>query len=177
MVKVNLQMFGGRGSGSGMTSSSTSGGGSARSRYDAAEADRARLAAISPSERTPEQRQQLNEAIDRGTNAAYDIISGMSDAQIQKAADNYIKYEVEHPADTNTGMRQWIHRISGTKKDGSPTKSALDNAKGESWSVINRRSGMGLTTKAYSYMDHPSETDRISRAIVRAASKYRNRFD
>ena len=173
---------GGRGSGSNMSgggrgaSSAISEGGSARSQYDAAEADRARLAAIRPSERTPEQHQQLTDAINRQTDAAYRMISEMSDSQIQRAADNYIKDSVERPTSTDTVMRQWIRSISNTKKDGSPTKTALENAKNESWGVINSTKGLGLSTSAYSDMDHSAETERIGRAIVKSASKYRNRF-
>lgn len=181
MIKIDLQKFGGRGGGSrmggGRSAATSAGGSSARSEYDAAERDRERLAAIRPSERTPEQHQQLDDALNRQTNAAYRIISEMSDSQIQRAADNYMKYEVEHPTDTNAAMRQWVRRISGTKKDGSPTKSALDNARSETWDVINHIHGMGLGTRAYSDMNHPTETDRIANALVRAASRYRNRFD
>ena len=169
--------MGGRGSKSGMTSSSR-GSDSARSQYEAAERDRERLASIDPSKRTPEEREELRQAFQRRDDAAYSIISEMSDSAIQRAADKYVKDEVEFEDVSRTEMRKWIHGISGTKKDGTPTATAMKNAENGVWSVINsNKYGINLSTSGYSYLHYPEQTRRISRAIVKAAVKYRTRFD
>lgn len=171
-MKINLQLFGGRGSSSGVSK-----GGSARERYEQAVRERERLANIRPSERTPEQHQQIDAAMRRETEAAYGVISEMSDSQIQRAADNYIRHRVENPAESNANMRRWIHSISSTKRDGSPTANTMANARETTWSVINSGHGMGLNTYKGRGDNYPRQTDRIANAIVQAASRYRNRFD
>ena len=163
--------MGGRGSGSRM-SASRSGGGSAMDQFRQASAERQRLA----SARAP--MSEINQAMQRETNAAYNVVSDMSDSQIQSAADRYIDHVVNNPTESNAEMRQWLNGISGTKRDGSPTQRSIDNAKSESWKFINNQNGLNLTTQAYSYMDpsHSSQTDRLARALVKSASRYKGRF-
>lgn len=170
--------MGGRSSSSGMRGSSVAesgpayGSGSAMDQFRQASAERQRLA----SARAP--MGEINQAMQRETDAAYNVVSGMSDSQVQSAADRYIDHVVNNPTESNAEMRRWLNGISGTKRDGSPTDRAVKNARGETWKMINHQNGLGLITQAYSYMDpgHSAQTDRLARALVKSASRYKGRF-
>lgn len=151
---------------------SAGGGGSAMDQFRQASAERQRLA----SARAP--MDQIQQARQRETNAAYNVVSDMSDSQIQSAADRYIDHVVNNPTESNAEMKRWLNGISGTKKDGSPTDRAVKNARGETWKMINNQNGLGLSTEAYSYLDpsHSAQTDRLARALVRSASRHKGRF-
>lgn len=176
-MRLHLQYFGGRGSGSGMTASSGSSAPmTARDQYDAAKAERTRLADIRPSERTDEQRQQLKDAFKREAEAAYSIVSEMSDDAVQGAANKYMEYTVNHPFDSDKEMRRWIRSMSGTKKDGTPTQSAIDGGMKQVSSFMDSRRGLNLYADPYSDANDKGQKERLGRALAKAASKYKDRF-
>lgn len=141
MIKMNLQMFGGRGGGSGMSSSTSGASGGA----------------------SMEARSEANNK----------TISNMSVSRIDSAVKGYLDKELTF--DSKAENRAFINRISGIKKNGEPTKTALDNAKEYAINVVINASGMGMDMLSYALTD--ANKEKIGRQLVKYAATRRSEFN
>lgn len=146
--------MGGRGSSSNMGVRASSGvGGSARSDYNAAEAERRAITSITPSQRTPEQRRQLQEANDRADAAGNRVMANeMTNAMVEKAMNNYIDRAIEIEGVKKT--EGWLKPMAATKKDGSATKTALGHAEARTSAIsLSVQNALGIHIMSYNLSD------------------------
>lgn len=154
--------MGGRGSGSNM-------GGSARSDYNAAEAERRAITQITPSQRTPEQRRQLQEANDRADAAGNRVMANeMTNAMVEKAMNNYIDRAIKEEGVKKT--ESWLKSMAATKKDGSATKTALEHAEARTGSVsLGVQNDLRIHITSYNLSS--SNKQRMIEPMLNAARK------
>lgn len=146
--------MGGRGSGSNMNGRVSSGaGGSARNDYNAAEAERRAITSITPSQRTPEQRQQLERANDRADAAGNKIMANeMTKTMVERAMNRYIDNAIETEGIKKT--ESWLKSMAGTKKDGSATKTALEHARARVGTIsLGVQNALGIHIMSYNLSD------------------------
>lgn len=100
-------------------------------------------------------------------------ISNMSVSRIDSAVKGYLDKELTF--DSKAENRAFINRISGIKKNGEPTKTALDNAKEYAINVVINASGMGMDMLSYALTD--ANKEKIGRQLVKYAATRRSEFN
>lgn len=186
-MRLHLQYFGGRGSGSGMTAGSSSSAPmseedrareerrSLRIEFNRLDDERKEVARTRPS--SDEERRQLrdrfNDLSKRETEVSFSLIEGMSDERIQRMADKYIESYANNWTDSAKEKRRRLNVLAGTKKDGTPTKSAIEDARRFVSSAVN--DAFKLYSDPYVGANDRGQTDRVGLAIAQAARRYKDR--
>lgn len=155
------------------------GGAAARSRYDAARSEAEALVQREMSKPNGQRwegdsYQQYNDARRRQYDAGSEyLLSRVTDSMIEGAMDKYIDDAIKEEGTRKT--EGWVKVLAGTKKNGSPTKRALENARLDRSDDIARALsnslGIPYLHTGMSTKQHDKERDRLAEPIMRVARK------
>lgn len=162
MMRFNLQLFGGRSGSSGMNSSTSSGGNSLnalRSQYDAASRERDELwnqGGTSWLSAASKMRNITAQALDIAPDSAYD-------RGVEKFFNEW--------DGSQSSKDRLLKTLSGTKKDGSPTRSASNNADDYGERILTDvATSLGFGTNPAEFASKESK-DRSIKALYKYAKK------
>lgn len=161
------------------TGGSGGGGAAARSRYDAAKSEADALAKREMSKPNGQRwegdsYQQYTDARRRQADAGSEyLLSRVTDSMIEGAMDRYIDDAIKEEGVRKT--QGWVKVLAGTKKDGSPTARAKENARldraDDIAGMLSRSLGIIYTHTGMSPQQHDRERDRLADSIMRAARR------
>ncbi len=161
------------------TGRSGGGGAAARGRYDAAKSEAEALVQREMSKPNGQRwegdsYQQYTDARRRQADAGSEyLLSHVTDSMIERAMDRYIDDAIKEEGVRKT--QGWVKVLAGTKKDGSPTLRARENARLDRADDIARALGNSLgvpySHTGMSKQQHDREMDRMAEPIMRAARR------
>lgn len=162
--------MGGRGGSSGM------GGGLVGRAKTAMDEYRAALADANAVGKTKEQQDRINAALTKTGELHNEILASVSDTALKKGADGFLDGLWGTESDRNIQMV--MNRLSATKKDGTPTSSAMQYASAFAGQFIVSRSNpvyakVGGSLPIKSTEVSSSNINRVATAIAKSAQRYR----